>query len=99
MTVRPGELSLVCRTGLEPPGARVERGWRALWVTGPLDFSLVGIVAGVTVPLAEAGVGVFVLSTFDTDAVLIRGDAVPVAVGALEAAGHTVLGPATPAGR
>ncbi len=90
VTRTPDELSVVCAEGDEPPGARVEPGWRALRIVGPLSFELVGIVASVAVPLAEARVGVFVLSTFDTDVVLVKESDLDTAAGALAAAGHTV---------
>ncbi len=85
------ERSLVCRSDLVPAGARVEPGWRALTVAGVLDFALVGVMAGLTAPLARTGVSVFVLSTFDTDHVLVRSGDLPQAVAALAAAGHTVI--------
>jgi uncharacterized protein len=90
VTRTPDELSVVCVEGDEPRDARVEPGWRALRIVGPLAFELVGIVASVSQPLAGAPVGVFVLSTFDTDLVLVKDADLLVAVAALEAAGHTV---------
>jgi len=90
VTRTPDELSVVCAEGDEPEGARVEPGWRALRVVGPLAFELVGIVASLAEPLAGAGVAVFVLSTFDSDLVLVKGADLEAAVGALAAAGHTL---------
>jgi uncharacterized protein len=84
----PGELTVVCATGDEPVGARVEPGWRAIRVVGPLAFDLVGILASLADPLATAQVAVFVLSTFDSDLVLVQGSALESAVEALAAAGH-----------
>lgn len=84
------ERSLVCRADLAPAGARTEPGWRALSVAGPLDFALVGVLAALTVPLADADISVFVLSTFDTDHVLVRADDLGNAVTALTSAGHGV---------
>jgi hypothetical protein len=83
-------LTVVCRPDQVPPGARVEPDWRALSVVGPLDFSLIGVIGSLTARLAEAGVSVFVLSTFDTDHVLVKEDAVDTAVDALRRAGHAV---------
>src|SRR5438270_11804407 len=60
------ELSIVCLQEAVPEEARSERGWRALQVDGPLAFSMVGVLASLLNPLAEAGISVFVLSTFDT---------------------------------
>ncbi len=86
------ETSLVCRADLAPPAARVEAGWRALTVAGPLAFTLIGVVAGLTTPLAAAGVSVFVLSTYDTDHLLVRADSLALALSTLTGAGHTVTG-------
>ncbi len=95
VTRTPDELSVVCAAGHEPDGCRVEPGWRALRIVGPLAFDLVGVVASVSLPLAEAGVPVFVLSTYDTDLVLVPGTALAVARAALTGAGHTVTDAST----
>jgi uncharacterized protein len=84
------ELSIVCADGAVPAGVRAERGFRALAVTGPLDFGLTGVLAALAVPLAEAGVSIFALSTYDTDHVLVRAERLDDAVAALRAAGHRV---------
>src|SRR4051794_40607849 len=57
------ELSIVCRQELVPEGIRCERGWRVLRFAGTLDFTLVGVLASLLVPLADADVAVFVVST------------------------------------
>ncbi len=57
---------------MPPSVAQVERGYRALQVRGPLPLATVGVLAGLTAPLAAAGVPVFALSTFDTDYLLVR---------------------------
>jgi len=93
-TVTADGLSVVCLEGDEPPGAQVEGGWRALTVTGPLEFDQVGIISSMTVPLAAADIGVFVLSTFDTDLVLVKDVDLDAAINALDGAGHRVA-PAT----
>jgi len=51
---------------------RCEQGWRCLRVAGTLDFSLVGVLASLLGPLADAGLSVFVVSTFDTDYLLVK---------------------------
>lgn len=89
----PEELSLVCREHAIPAGAKHEPGWLALKVEGPLDFSLTGILAALAQPLAEAGVSIFALSTFNTDYVLVRQQTIDVALDALHRAGHTVKQP------
>jgi len=86
------ELSLVCRETDVPAEASAERGWCALEVAGPLDFSLTGVVASLCSPLAEAEVPIFVLSTFETDYLLVRERDLRRSVEALMAAGHEVDG-------
>ena len=81
------ELTVVCPEGAVPKAVRCERGWTALRVAGVLDFSLVGVLASLLGPLAEAGVSVFALSTFDTDYLLVRGQDLADAAVALRAAG------------
>lgn len=84
------ELSLVCATDQAPEDARSEGPWRALKVQGPLDFALTGILAALAAPLAEAGIPIFALSTFDTDYLLVRSECLDLAVEALRAAGHRI---------
>ena len=85
------ELTVVCVERLVPPEVIAERNWRALQVQGPLDFALVGVLAAITAPLAAAGVSVFALSTYDTDYILVKEDALERAVQALVQAGFLVL--------
>jgi uncharacterized protein len=100
LTRTPDETSLVvadgdgARLGAD---ARVESGWRMLRVAGPLDFQLTGILSALAAPLAEAGISLFAVSTFDTDYLLVRADRLEEAVAALRAAGHTVPEPETSA--
>jgi len=86
------ELSVVCPQGQEPDGARVEPGWRVFRVAGPLAFDLVGVVASLATPLANAGVGIFIVSTFDTDLLLVKEADIDRALSALRSAGHVVHG-------
>lgn len=84
------ETSVVCGFDLAPEGVPVEGPFVAFVVDGPLDFSLVGILASLSTTLAEAGISIFALSTYDTDYILVgtkHGDA---AATALRAAGHDV---------
>jgi hypothetical protein len=90
ITRSPAELSVICDEGAVPSDIRAERGWRALELHGTFDLALVGVLKRVLDPLAEGGVSAFVLSTFDTDYVLVR--RFEAAVVALEGAGIDVLG-------
>ena len=84
------ETSIICEAASVPPGVPVEAGWRAIKVCGPLDFDLTGVVLSIAQPLAEAGVSIFALSTYDTDYVLVRESALAIAVAALSSAGHRI---------
>jgi len=69
------ELSLVCESACVPPDAiAVEAGWKAFRIAGTLDFGLIGIIANITQILAEAGISVFVVSTYNTDYVLLKSE-------------------------
>ena len=86
------ELSVVCREEDVPTDASAERGWCALELAGPLDFSLTGVVAALVTPLAEAEVPIFVISTFETDYLFVRERDLERSVDALAEAGHSVDG-------
>jgi hypothetical protein len=95
VTRTPEELSVVCAGAGIPPDVPAERGWRALRVAGRLDFSLTGVLASIVAPLAAAKVSVFVVSTYDTDYILVREPSLAAAVRCLTAAGHEVEGSAS----
>lgn len=84
----PNELSIVCAESQVPESARCNRPWRCLEVAGPLDFSQVGILSSLTATLHEAGLSVFVFSTFDTDYLLVREEKLDRATATLKEAGH-----------
>ena len=83
------ELSLVCRTEDTPAGTTArEDGWRGFRVQGTLDFSLTGILSKLATVLADAGIGIFAVSTYDTDYILVKRENLDRAVEALKAAGY-----------
>jgi hypothetical protein len=85
------ELSIVCRQRDVLKGIRCEEDYRCFKVKGPLEFALTGILDSLTTPLAQAGVSVLAVSTFDTDYLLVKEDTLKSAVGALKSAGHQVI--------
>jgi hypothetical protein len=94
VTRTPDELSVICAEAVVPATVEhVERGWRALRVAGPLDFGMVGVMAQLVAPLAEAGISILALATFDTDYLLVREPDLARAVAALRSAGHRVHAP------
>ena len=88
VTRTDNEVSVVCRDYDVPEGESVDRGWTVLEVMGPLDFSLTGVIASLVAPLAEAEMPIFVISTFESDYVLVRSADLGRAADALEGAGH-----------
>lgn len=86
------ELSVVCEEDRVPSDVKHDRGWRCLRLVGSFDLNLTGVLASVLQPLADASVGVFALSTFDTDYVLVRTAQLDKALAALREAGHSVGG-------
>ncbi len=85
------ELSLVCRTE-DVPEKTVERddGWRGFRIEGVLDFSLVGILSKLSTILAENGIGIFAVSTYNTDYILVKAENFERAMAVLVAAGYEV---------
>ena len=84
------ELSVIVASDQVPPDCPAESGWRCLAAEGPLPFAMTGVLSGLTAPLAEAGISVFAISTFDTDYLLVREQALNRAVAALRARGYQV---------
>lgn len=86
------EMSLVCLTD-QTPADTVERedGWQAFRIQGVLDFSLIGILSKLSAILAENGIGIFVVSTYNTDYVLTKADQFDRALAVLAEQGYAVL--------
>jgi len=84
------ELSVVCPVEYVPEGVKFEAEWRAFELEGPLEFSLVGVLAGISTSLAEAGVSIFAISTYDTDYVLVKEEKLVPAIAALRRRGYEV---------
>lgn len=90
ITRTPAELSIVCPADSVPNAVRSEKGWRCLSIAGPLPFEETGVLLSVAAPLADAGIAIFAISTFDTDYVLVPARRLADAVRALESAGHRI---------
>ena len=90
VTRTPDELSIVCREAIAPAGGRIEGGWRALQLEGPIPFDQTGIAAAFTTALASRKIGVFVISTFDTDYLLVKKEDLDASREALRAEGIEV---------
>ena len=85
------EFSLVCETRfIDFDTIQREDGWRALRIAGTLDFSLIGILSRITAILAEYKIGVFCISTFNTDYVLVKNTSLQAAIEALVCNGYVI---------
>lgn len=88
----PDEISLVCESKYAPIFAIArEDDWRAFYIDGILDLSLIGVLSKITGILAENKVGLFVVSTFNTDYVLLKEKHLDLAISALEAEGYAFI--------
>lgn len=85
------EISLVCITN-DVPAKTTERddGWKAFRIQGVLDFSLIGILSKISTILAENKIGIFAISTFNTDYILVKKENYERALRVLADAGYTV---------
>jgi Uncharacterized conserved protein len=85
------ELSIVCRVERIPAGTQSDLSWACLRFIGPFSFGETGIVLSVIKPLSENGLGVFLVSTFDGDCLLLKSEDFSAGRKLLMAAGHTIL--------
>ena len=90
LTRTSDELSLVIEQSAVQPDWKAELDWRCLKVLGPLDFSLIGILSSMALPLANSGISIFAISTYDTDYMLVKADKLPNALAALREAGFVI---------
>ena len=84
------EVSVVCREQDAPPDCVQERGWRGIQVVGPIPFTMVGVLHSLTAPIAQAGISLFAISTYDTDYLLVKVQDFERAIQVLKAAGHEI---------
>jgi len=84
------ELSIVCDDRGVPEGVQAERDWRVLKLEGPIPFEMTGVAAALLAPLAAAQISVFLISTYDTDYLLLKSAVFERAAGVLRGAGYDV---------
>ncbi len=85
------ELSVVTNIENLPSWEQAQSEWHAFKVHGPFAFTEIGILASLTAPLRDDAVGIFVVSTFDTDYLLVEHSQVDKAIRSLRRAGHSIL--------
>lgn len=84
------QLTVVCRADSVPGEVEHEAGWVALKIDGKFGFQETGVLESILKPLADGSVGVFALSTFETDYVLVKSAQLQDARKVLQAAGHAM---------
>ena len=85
------ELSIVCRAERIPLDVRDDAGWSCFKFQGPFAFDETGIVLSVIAPLSTNGIGIFVVSTFDGDHLLVKSNDLEKALDLLANAGHSLV--------
>lgn len=90
ITVTRDELSIVCPESNVPLGVRREGAFRCLKIEGPLDFSEVGVIAPIAQLLAAAGICIFIVSTYDTDYILVKQNMLEKALHVLTDSGYNI---------
>jgi hypothetical protein len=84
------ELSIVCDDDAVPADVQAERGWRGLKLEGPIPFEMTGVAAALLTPLAKAKISIFLISTFDTDYLLLKSADFERAIGVLREASYEI---------
>lgn len=85
------ELSVVCEASHAPEGVQAARDWACFQLRGPFDFGETGVLAALLAPLAAAGIGIFAVSTYDTDYILVNQENAWATAEVWRAAGHSVV--------
>ena len=86
------EISLVCKTENVPEHTSFrEDGWKGFRIEGELDFSLIGVLSGISTILAENKIGIFVVSTYNTDYIFVKSPDFEKAASVLEKGGYSVI--------
>ena len=87
----PDEISLVCETEYTPPSVTAsEHGWKMLKIVGILDFGMIGVIAKISNLLAEAEISLFVVSTYNTDYILLKAENFDRGIQVLEQNGYII---------
>ncbi len=96
ITRTPEEISIVAPQEIDPGPGECEPGWSCLGISEQLDFSLVGIIAHIARLLADAGISIFTVSTYNTDYILVKSSDIDKTIRTLTDAGHEVTGHSNP---
>ena len=85
------ELSIICNSTISLQSEKRETGWSAIKIVGPIAFSTTGIISGVSSVLASVGISVFIISTYDTDYILVKKENLEASVEALKLSNYSFV--------
>ena len=84
------ELTIVCRQDIIPSQYQSDLNWRCFRIDGTFDLNQLGVISSVSLPLAEAGISIYVISTYKTDYFLVQEEKIKQTISVLSGSGHTI---------
>ena len=91
ITKTDDELSIVCEEKYVPVDVIKETDWKCFKIEGPLDFALIGILSKLSTILADNGISIFAISTYDTDYILVKSDKLEKSIKVFESNGISII--------
>jgi len=87
------ELTIVCPQNIIPVDIEHNRNWRCFRIDGSFEFNQIGVISSLAAPLAQAGISIFVVSSYDTDYILVKEEKVEQVIAVLSDNGHLIARP------
>ena len=84
------ELTIVCKQDIIPSKLQSDLNWRCFKIDGSFDLSQIGVISSISSPLADAGISIYVISTYDTDYFLVKDDNLEKSISVLSNFGHSI---------
>ena len=84
------ELTIVCKQDIIPPEIQSDLNWRCFRIDGSFDLNQTGVISSISSPLADAGISIYVISTFDTDYFLVKQQNLDQTISTLSNSGHSL---------
>ena len=85
------ELTIVCRLEILPSQYQSDLNWRCFKIDGSFDLNQIGVISSISSPLADAGISIYVISTYDTDYFLIKEQNLEKTISVLSNSGHAII--------
>jgi len=84
------ELTIVCRQDIIPSGLKSDLNWKCFKIDGSFDLNQIGVISSISSPLADAGISIYVISTYDTDYFLVQQHNLEQTISTLSNSGHSI---------